>query len=662
MKQMLDVQQPSDPLLDRSRYEFFGVKCQDASTEFRLYCPGATSVQVEIFTHIESSPEAVFELSADEYQVWYIRIDKCMKSCWARYLIDQTYRYADPFSHHVTTDSSYLQHPFTLLLSDDFPWDDQDWKTPSDHRDLILYECHVKDLVALSGSKNSGDYSKWLDENAQGGLSYIKELGVNAIELLPICNFAQQEPPYQIRTPEGYYNEWNRLETNHWGYMTSFFLAPESYYASDSTHESGYPGYLGSASTELKQLVNQCHKAGISVILDVVYNHSSIFDINIINDYLATEYMRYDESGHLMNRSGTGNEIKTESPAAKRLILDSILHWMKEYHVDGFRFDLAGLLDEQLWDEISESARSVNPNVILIAEPWGGQYRPHEFSEHGWASWNDKFRNGIKGQDPTQQNGFIFSNWIEGSSVFSLHNWLNGTHISGADGLFQDNRHAVNYLESHDGYTLGDYIRLVYRPELRSFFRYTDDEILPLRNEEMKIAKLAALALFTTPGIPMIHQGQEFANSKICRSFTFEDEGGVFLDHNSYEKDDPTNWLDFTRIQFNLPLYRFYKGLIEIRHHSPALRKADEKHAHFAHSNDPLHVIKYVHGGIHDLFDYAIGLNASTSNIMTVHLPGGFWELLSDGEIATIHALDFKQGVIEVPPKQGVLLRKLSQH
>jgi pullulanase/glycogen debranching enzyme len=303
----------------------------------------------------------------------------------------------------------------------------------------------------------------------------------------------------------------------------------------------------------------------------------------------------------------------------------------------------------------------VNPNVILIAEPWGGHYRPHEFSEHGWASWNDKFRNGIKGHDPTQHNGFIFSSWIEGCSVFSLHNWLNGTHISGADGLFQDNRHAVNYLESHDGYTLGDYIRLVFRPELRSFFRYTDDEILPLRNEEMKIAKLAALALFTTPGIPMIHQGQEFANSKICRSFTFEDEGGVFLDHNSYEKDDPTNWLDFTRIQFNLSLYRFYKGLIEIRHHSPALRKADEKHAHFAHSIDPLHVVKYVHGGIHDLFDYVIGLNASTSNTMTVHLPGGIWELLSDGEIATIHALDFKQRVIEVSPKQGVLLRKLSQ-
>lgn len=221
---MLDVQQPSDALLDRFRYEFFGVKCHDASTEFRLYCPGAISVQVEIYTHIESSPETVFELSADENHVWYIRIDKCIKNCWARYLIDQTHRYADPFSHHVTTDSSYLQQPFTLLLSDDFTWDDQDWNTPADHSDLILYECHVKDLVALSGSKKSGVYSKWIDEKVHGGLSYIKDLGINAVEFLPICNFAQQEPPYQIRTPEGYYNEWNRLETNHWGYMTSFFL------------------------------------------------------------------------------------------------------------------------------------------------------------------------------------------------------------------------------------------------------------------------------------------------------------------------------------------------------------------------------------------------------------------------------------------------------
>lgn len=650
-----------DALLDREKYDFFGVRCHEDSTEFRIYCPGANSLHVEIYTHIESEPKAVFPLHQDEHHVWYLKTDSCMIGCWIKYLIDQTFRYADPFSHHITTDATYLQHSFTLLKQDVFEWSDQLWHTPEDHRDLVIYECHVKDMVALSGSLKRGAYEKWNDSEADGGLTYVKQLGINAIELLPLFTFAQQEPPYQIRTPEGFYNEWNRLETNHWGYMTSFFLAPEAYYASDATHESGYPGYHGSASYELKGMINECHNQGISVILDVVFNHSSIFDINIINSYLAESYLRYDETGRLMNRSGTGNEINTKSTAARRLIIDSILHWMQEYHVDGFRFDLAGLLDEALWDEISNAAKSVNPNVILIAEPWGGSYRPQDFSVHGWSSWNDRFRNGIKGIHPTEQPGFICSKWIHGSSVEALQNWLSGTLTGKADGLFSTNTHAVNYLESHDGYTLGDFIRLTNRPEIRSFFSHTDEDILPLSPEELKAAKLSAIILFTTPGIVMIHQGQEFANSKICRSFTYVDESGAFLDHNSYEKDDPTNWIDFSRIQYNETLFQFYKELIRIRLHSSGLRKAGRDHIQFDFTTDPLHVIKRVYGSqSNDIYDYIVGLNAHLTQPCHVHLPEGTWELIVDGHVASLQPLSFITQTIVIPPKCGILLRRLN--
>ncbi len=649
-----------DILLDRTRYPFFGVQCHPDATEFRLYCPFAESVEVLIYTAIESDPKASFSLQKDENDVWYLKSDSCMQNCWIRYRIDGAYLYADPFSHHITTDSSYQQHPLTLLKTDSFEWSDQDWTSPSDPRDLVIYECHVKDMVALSGSVQKGIYSKWVDEHSSGGLKYIKELGVNAVEFLPLFTFAQQEPPYQIRTPEGFYNEWNRLETNHWGYMTSFFLAPEAYYASDAGHDSGYPGYHGKASDDLKHLINACHQEGISVILDVVYNHSSIFDINILNSYLANCYLRYDDYGNLLNRSGTGNEINTESAASKRLILDSILHWITEYHVDGFRFDLAGLLDKTLWDEISSAAKALNPKILLIAEPWGGNYLPHEFSDHGWASWNDRFRNGIKGIHPYHENGFIFSNWISGSTMDSLQNWLSGTVRGYADGLFHGNAHSVNYLESHDGYTLADTIRLAYRPELRSFFSYQNDEILPLSPIELASAKLAALILFTTPGILMIHQGQEFANSKICRSFTHTDESGVFLDHNSYEKDDPTNWIDFSRVHYNQSLFQFYKGLIQIRHSSPALRTAERSSIEFGHVQDPLQVIKSVQGNSsRDIYDYIIGLNAHPQHSLPISLPKGTWEVIVDDERASVHPLDFIEDQLIVSPKSGFLLRKL---
>lgn len=655
------IHRPPDSLLDREKYEFFGIRCHDHATEFQIYCPGATSLEVEIYTNIEAEPKAVYPLQQDENQVWYLKKDSCMKGCWVKYLVDQAYRYADPFSNHITTDGTYLQNSFTLLKADSFEWSDSNWHTPADHRDLVIYECHVKDMVALSGSMKRGAYEKWLDPEIRGGLHYIKQLGVNAIELLPLFTFAQQEPPYQIRTPEGFYNEWNRLETNHWGYMTSFFMAPEAYYASDAGHESGYPGYHGHAANELKNLINACHAEGISVILDVVYNHSSIFDINILNSYLATSYLRYDDHGHLMNRSGTGNEINTESAAARRLILDSIFHWMNEYHVDGFRFDLAGLLDESLWDDISCSAKSVNPNVILIAEPWGGAYRPQDFSDHGWASWNDRFRNGIKGIHPTDHVGFIFSQWIPQSSPEALYNWLSGTLAGREDGLFRTSAHAVNYLESHDGYTLGDFIRLVNRPDLRSFFSFTDDEILPLSATELGIAKLAALILFTTPGIVMIHQGQEFANSKICRSFTYVDESGAFLDHNSYEKDDPTNWIDVNRIHYNISLYQFYRELIQIRLHSPGLRASNESSISFDTTSDPLHVAKHVSGiSSNDLYDYLIILNAHQTHPFHAVLSDGVWEILADGDKASIQPLEFVSGTIEAPPQKGLLLRKLN--
>lgn len=663
------------PQLDR--YRSFGASVADGITRFRFFCPGADSVLVRLHPEIEAEPEQEISLEVDQNGVWSGQSGQDLTGWWYVYLVDGEHAYADPFSRQVTVDGSYRMNPRTRIVSSRFEWGDQDWTTPSDPRDLVIYECHVKDMVVLAEGSGEGAYQKWVhsagerpgDPNGNGagsqmpttgGIAHLKALGVNAVELLPLAKFAQREPPYRIRTPEGFYNDWNRYEANHWGYMTSFFLAPESYYASDANHESGWLGYSDAAIQELKALVDTCHRHGLTVIMDVVYNHSSIFDVNILNDYLATRYLRFDGRGNRLNRSGTGNEIDTRAEAAKRLILDSIAMWMEEFHVDGFRFDLAGLLDPELWDEITELAKAVNPHAILIAEPWGGEYRPAQFSDHGWSSWNDQFRNGVKGIDPEGAHGFIFSSWTPGSSRAQLENWLRGTLRRYEGGLYHHSSHAVNYLESHDGYTLADFIRLVFRPGLRGFFEQSDDDILPLTDQELKVAKLGALALLTTPGIAMIHQGQEFANSKICRTLDDPPHRSVFLDHNSYEKDDPTNWIDFGRMSHNATLLRYYRALIRIRLESPALRKAEDGEIRFDPFTDPLHIVKHVSGAsTHDMYDYIVALNGHSTHDMRIHLPPGVWEAVAKDGIASSSALEFLTAEATVAARSGLLLRRL---
>jgi pullulanase/glycogen debranching enzyme len=370
-------------------------------------------------------------------------------------------------------------------------------------------------------------------------------------------------------------------------------------------------------------------------------------------------YLRYDDKERLLNRSGTGNELNTESPIVRKLIIDSLLYWMKEYHIDGFRFDLAGLIDRETWDIIKEETSKINPDVVLIAEPWGGEYSPHRFSDHGWSSWNDKFRNGIKGVEPSQEKGYIFSTWANGTSRQELENFFRGTLRNHEGGLYLSSAHSVNYLESHDGYTLGDFIRLVYRPEL-SIEAHSRNQVVQLTPIEHQTAMFAAFCLFVSQGILMLNAGQEFARSKWIKPVNGKDEFACKPDHNSYEKDNETNWLNFKDIDQNRPLFNYYKGLIDIRKASPALYSASDDKIHFYNYSDPLHVSFLINGeDTDDLFNYFVALNAHDEYNSVFHLPFGSWELIADHQHASLKTLDIRSGEQILQPKCTMLFRKL---
>lgn len=648
-----------------------GFHLSDSSTEFCFYCPDAKTVECILFQNYSDEDGESIPMKKDEYGWWFCSVDQNLEGRWYGYRPSYLKKnrpkspyigevFADPYSRHVTVKNSYKQEAKSYIFSHTFDWKGTDHCFPEDPRDLVIYESHLKDLTAHPSSKASGVacYQKITDKEQNGGIAHLKKLGVNCVELLPLQKFAVEEPPYDEITPEGFHNTWNPYSKNYWGYMTSFFFAPESRFASD--YSNHYSGKTTAVIDEFKQMVKTLHQENITVILDVVYNHTSLFDLNPLTHLAPKTYLRTDYKGNYLNRSGTGNEFRSENPVAQKLIIDSLLFWMEEYKIDGFRFDLAALLDRDTWDTIKKEVHKKYPNAVLIAEPWGGYYSPAHFSNHDWASWNDRIRNSIKGSDPLHDRGFIFSEWQHETRRERLENIMKGTLNHGEGGLYQTSEHSVNYLESHDGYTLADFIRIGLDPEIHD--QKLDDPVAhsTLTDDQMQLCKFAALSLFTAQGVTMIHAGQEFARSKVIAKSPYKDTDEGKIDHNSYQKDNETNWLNFEVLSRNKDLFDYYRELIKIRLNSPALRKCSHDEIYFDYYGDPLVLSFHISGkSSHDNFNYYVILNANAYHISHQRLPSGSWEVLANDTIASLQSITTISGELDVPPRSGLLLRKL---
>jgi pullulanase/glycogen debranching enzyme len=649
-----------------------GYTITEKSTQFCIYCPNAVAMHCVIFSSFDEMDGESHSMQIDANGYWHLSIQGNQSGKWYGYKaefgdidkkIDSPYSdyiFADPYSRHVTVKNNYRQLAKSYIFEDHYDWQGDEHQFPNDPRDLIIYETHLKDLTAHPSSKSSGlgYFQKFTSPDQIGGLSYLKNLGINCVEFLPLHKFPPVEPPFGKKTDEGFHNTWNVYSANYWGYMTSFFFAPESSFASDYTNN--HSGKTTAVITEFRDMVKSLHSEGITVIMDVVYNHTSLFDVNPLTHLCPDEYLRTDEKGHLMSRSGTGNEFRSENPVARKLIIDSLLYWMDEYHIDGFRFDLAALLDKKTWDVIRSEVHKKYPKAVLIAEPWGGYYSPHHFSNHDWASWNDRIRNSMKGSDPIHDKGFIFSDWQHETRRERLENIMYGTLNHGEGGLYNTSKHSVNYLESHDGYTLGDFIRIGLNPELSDQKIENRSEHILLNPTEMKLSKLAALTLFTAQGITMIHAGQEFARSKIIAKTPCPEPDEGKIDHNSYQKDNETNWINFNDIKPNAELFDYYRELIKIRLNAPALRKCDPSEICFDYFGNPLVLSFYISGvSSNDIYDYYIILNGTATENANCELPGGAWELLANNFIASAQTIDILSGNIKIESQSGILLRKL---
>ncbi len=489
------------------------------------------------------------------------------------------------------------------------------------------------------------------------GIDYIKELGVNAVEILPSQEFSKIEIPFN-KSFHGKHNTWNPYEINYWGYMTAAYFAPDECYSEPEgkVRPGEWTGQEARQIKDFKDMVKAFHKEGIAVIMDVVFNHLSEYETGNLKEIDKEYYFRLNQDGTFISESFCGNDLKTERPMMRRLIVDSILYWMREYHIDGFRFDMGKLIDWETVEEITFNARRLNPDVILICEPWGGGYDPAGFSLRGWASWNDQIRNGIKGENPYNGLGWLFGSWYGNNNIERIKSYVRGTLYNDMHGLFLKKEHSVNYLASHDGYTLGDFIRIATKHAGSHSKVQNIDEFVRLTPQQLKLNKLAAMFLLTSQGIIMIPEGDEFARTKvIVGSPEISDENKGRLDHNSYNKDDSTNYLNFTHAEINKALLEYYVGLIKIRNKFDVFRKAQNEDIIFYEYHDNQFALGYHLN--YENENFMVLFNANSHKSQEFHLPKGRWSLIADSENAGLKILNtFKEKII-VGISSGCILK-----
>ncbi len=599
-----------------------GANYTPASTTFRVFAPGATQAWVVVADTLEGDEGTMAQpMTVNDKGVWSVTVEGDLAGKYYAYRLggqgfDPQEEITDVYA---TCTQARKTRSLIVDLSKTDPEGFRDYKYngPMSPADAVVYELHIRDftIADTSGIQHKGKYLGLTetgthvpgDPSTKTGLDHLVEMGVTHVQIMPIQDFDNEE------TAGDPYN---------WGYMPVHFNSPDGWYASDP--------YGPAKIRELKEAIKALHDHGIGVILDVVYNHTAgwaPFE-KLVPEY----YYRLTDAGNMSNGSGCGNEFASEHPMARKFILDSLRFWVEEYEVDGFRFDLMGLIDGTTMRMAHEELSKIHPGILLYGEPWTGGSTPlkpitdkQQVAGTGIGAFSDGFRDAIKGDRDGGAPGFIEA----GDRVWGVINGLKG----GIDDWSRDPVDSVNYFEAHDNLTAWDKI-----------LQCTPDASLEMHQRMMRFG---ALILFTAQGMPFVHAGQEYCRTK----------GGA---HNSYNLPDEINRLELKREHRDV--FEYHRGMISLRKAHPALRlqTRDEVHKRMTFPQPP-HEKSIV-----CLIDSAgvpgepagrilILLNGE-SEPKAFDLPAGEWMIYADADRAGIDVLGVAAGRVELPAHSGIMM------
>ncbi len=487
----------------------------------------------------------------------------------------------------------------------------------SDHRlalkspaDLIIYEMHHRDfsIDPSSGLVNKG---KFLALTEQKAIRHLEELGINAVHILPSFDFASID---EANTTTPQYN---------WGYDPQNYNVPEGSYSFDAEQPTR-------RILEFKQMVQALHKAGIRVILDVVYNHTFDIEGGNFDRTFPMAYYRYTADGKPSNGSGCGNETASEKPLMRQFILESMKYWATEYHIDGFRVDLMGIHDIETMNLIRKELTAIAPNIFIYGEGWTAgtcaypteklALKAHIKQMPGIAAFSDELRDALRGPfSDDKQAAFLggiagFEESIKaGIAGMIAHPQVDYTKVNYTkEAWANEPTQMISYVSCHDDMCLVDQLKASI-PEAA----YDMEEVIRLN-------QLAQTAVFTSQGIPFMLSGEEM----------LRDKKGV---HNSFNSSDEINHLDWNNLKKYPQVFAYYKGLIQMRKAHPAFRLGSaelvRKHLEFLPTQDCLVAFRLKNHAGGDKWNniYAV-LNGST-NLQSVNIPKGKYTIVANNGV-----------------------------
>lgn len=430
--------------------------------------------------------------------------------------------------------------------------------------DLVIYEMHWRDfsIDVSSGLKNKGKFLALTEPKA---IEHLKSLGVNAVHILPSFDYASVDET-KLDTPQ--YN---------WGYDPKNYNVPEGSYSTD-------PYNPVTRIKEFKQMVQALHKAGIRVILDVVYNHTFNIDHSNFQLTYPDMYYRKTADGKYSDGSGCGNETASEKPLMREFMLESVKYWIDEYHIDGFRFDLMGVHDIETMQQIRAEVNKIDPSIYIYGEGWSAGSCAYPVDKlamkanaqqlNGIAAFSDDMRDALRGPFSDDHKGALLAGipGEEESLKFGIvggiaHPQVDMTKVNYDKKPWTNNpTEQISYVSCHDDMCLVD--------RLKASIPSLTDKNIPEKErtaELIRIDQLAQTAVFTSQGVPFILSGEEM----------LRDKKGV---HNSYNSPDSINHLDWNNLQRYPQLFAYYKNLIQLRKNHPAFRLAtgDKVRQHLA--------------------------------------------------------------------------------
>lgn len=519
------------------------------------------------------------------------------------------------------------------------------YRNPEHITDAIIYEGSVRDFTMdeSSGVFHNGKFLGLTEANTTNhfgeatALDYISGLGVTHVQILPAFDFETVD-------------EKNQKAQYNWGYDPDNYNVPEGSYA-----VSPYDGAV--RIQEMKQMVLALHSRGIGVIMDVVFNHTYRRDDSNLQKIVPGYYYRSDETGYT-NGSGCGNEVASDRPMVQKLIVDSLIYWAKEYHIDGFRFDLVGVLDIDTMNVIAERLKEIRPDIYLYGEGWNGG--PSSLAEEkrafkasakkmpGIGMFNDDIRDTIKGSVFYDDHlGFVNGGThLENALRYGITGAVAHPQVDydayGSKPWAKEPGQSINYVSCHDNYTLWDKLSVS----------------CPEASEEKKKAmnRLCAAIVFTSQGVPFIQAGEEFLRSKPLP----EKKGFA---ENSYNMPDTVNSIKWDNIHEYPDMIAYYKGLMALRKAHPVFRMQSEaemtQNLCFL-SDTPENVVAYLlkGKGADDTPENILVIFNGNDEEILYNLPEGKWKILVDDKTA---GADGKKNISEkadVKPLSALVLEK----